>query len=250
MKKHLLTTAAVLGLFAGAAAATPFTDQVVSGLQAQGFDHIEIVEGSTQLKVEAIRGTTTFEIIYDLATGTVLKQETGTVEAGTDATPGVEIASDDGDFVDPADTGTGADDTAGAGADDNSTDAPEDNSSGASDDNSSDGADDNSGSETDKQSAGHADVAPTAGSDTPSMDDSADDSADDTPDQATDDSTDDSTDDNATDDSTDDSATDDSTDDSATGDTTDDTSDDSATDDSSDASQDDPADSSDGTEGN
>ena len=237
MKKHLLTTAAVLGLFAGAAAATPFTDQVVSGLQAQGFDHIEIVEGSTQLKVEAIRGTTTFEIIYDLATGTVLKQETGTVEAGTDAMPGVEIASEDGDFVDPADTGTGADDTDAAGVDDNSTDAPDDNSSGASDDNSTDGADDNSGSETDKQSAGHADVAPTAGSDTPSMDDSADDSADDTPDQATDDST-------------DDSATDDSTDDSATDDSTDDTSDDSATDDSSDDSQDDPADSSDGTEGN
>ena len=99
MKKFLLTTTAVIGLIASAAAATPFTDQVVSGLQAQGFDRIEIVQGTTQLKVEAIRGTTKVEIIYDLATGAVLKQETETVVAGDDTTPGIEIDTEDGDFI-------------------------------------------------------------------------------------------------------------------------------------------------------
>jgi hypothetical protein len=141
MKNLLLTTTALFGLMAGVAAATPFTDQVVSGLQAQGYDHIEIVQGLTQLKVEAIRGNSQVEIIYDLATGAVLKQETNTVAAGTDNSPGVEIDTDDGDFIDP--TETGSDDS----SDDDSDNSDDDGSDDSSDDDSSDDSNDDSGSD-------------------------------------------------------------------------------------------------------
>ncbi len=99
MKKFLLTTTAIVGLSAGVAWASPITDQIVAGLQSQGFDRFEISEGITQVKVEAIRGTTKIELIYDLATGAVLKQETSTVDADDDMAPGVSIDTEDGDFI-------------------------------------------------------------------------------------------------------------------------------------------------------
>lgn len=151
MKRLLLTTTAVFGLIAGIAAATPFTDQVVSGLQAQGFDHIEIVQGATQLKVEAIRGTSTVEIIYDLATGAILKQETGTVGSGADTTPGVEIGSDDGDFVNGSDDDSGNDDISDDSNDDNGSD--DDNSDDSSSDESNDDSDDSSDDSSDDDSS-------------------------------------------------------------------------------------------------
>jgi hypothetical protein len=173
MKKLLLTTTAFFGLLAGVASATPFTDQVITGLQAQGFDHIEIVQGVTQLKVEAIRGTSTVEIVYDLATGTVLKQETGTVEPGNDTTPGVEIASDDTDFVDEADDAT--DDTPDTSGSDESTDDSTDDSSDDSTDDSSDDTTDSSDDDSDDSSAHDAGDDHGDHADHPEADDNHDD---------------------------------------------------------------------------
>ena len=99
MFRTLLATTAALPLLAGAAWAQSVTDQVVSGLQAQGFTRIEVKEGPTQIKVEAIQGTTKVEYVYDIRTGDVLSTETERVDGDDDTRPGVEIEREDEDFV-------------------------------------------------------------------------------------------------------------------------------------------------------
>ena len=103
MKKTLLSTTAALVLGAGIAFAQTSSDQIIADLQAQGFTRVEITNGPTQIKVEAIRGTEKLEVIYDAATGTIIKQEMETVGAGDDTTPGVEIDSESEDFLDDDD---------------------------------------------------------------------------------------------------------------------------------------------------
>ena len=203
MKKLLLTTTAILGLCAGMALATPMTDQIVAGLQSQGFNHIEIAQGLTQLKVEAIRDTTKIEIIYDVATGAILKQETSAIADGEDATPGIEINDETDDFIDVVgeDVGGGADDgadvaeTDDSGADgiDDSVDEPDEDSADDNDnDSGNDGVEDSSDDHGD-------DVTEDAGGDdgVDSGDDVGEDSGDDHGDDVTED---DGAEDNGTDD--------------------------------------------------
>ena len=139
MKRTLLMTAAFL--FAGQMAfAALSTDTVVSDLTGLGYTRIEIKTGPTQMKVEAIRGTEKLEIIYDIETGAVLKQETGVVYQGENTTPGVEIATDDDDFVDGNDDGN--DDAADANDNDDNDDAADANDNDGSDDDGDDNGDD------------------------------------------------------------------------------------------------------------
>lgn len=99
MKKTLMT--AVFATLTGSLAfAQSATDQIVSDLTNQGFQRIEIDNGIGQIKVEAIRGTQKLEVVYDRATGTILKQEVERVRAGEDTRPGVEIRNRDRNFVD------------------------------------------------------------------------------------------------------------------------------------------------------
>jgi hypothetical protein len=100
MKRILLASTAALSLLAGAALAqSSVAEQVISGLQAQGFTRIEVKQGPTQLKVEAIQGDTKVEYVYDLASGDVLSQETERVDDDDDTAPGVEIDREEEDFV-------------------------------------------------------------------------------------------------------------------------------------------------------
>ena len=99
MKRTLMMTAAfIFGGHMAFAALT--TDTVVTDLTALGYTRIEIKTGPTQMKVEAIRGTEKLEVIYDIESGDILKQEIESVDAGDDIAPGVEISTDDEDFVD------------------------------------------------------------------------------------------------------------------------------------------------------
>ena len=113
MKQLLLTAALVIA--AGGASASPLTDSLIAAWQAQGYERIEIETGPTQVKVEAIRGTEKAEVIYDAATGAILRQEFERVDAGENTTPGVFIDTDDDDFTDDDD---GDDDHHGMGDDD------------------------------------------------------------------------------------------------------------------------------------
>ena len=101
MKKTLFS--AIFATFASTMAmAQSETDQIINDLTNQGFQRIEIDNGIGQIKVEAIRGTQKLEVVYDRATGNILKQEVERVRAGEDTRPGVEIRNRDRDFVDAA----------------------------------------------------------------------------------------------------------------------------------------------------
>ena len=66
---------------------------------ADGYTRVEVKIGPTQAKVEAIKDSTKTEVIYDLATGTVLKTETETVDDDDSTAPGVFVRNRSGDFV-------------------------------------------------------------------------------------------------------------------------------------------------------
>ena len=111
-------------ILAGQMAFALTTDQVVADLQAAGYTRVEVRVGPTQMKIEAIRGTQKLEVIYDKATGAVLKTETQTVRPGEKTHAGVSIRDRGRDFVRAGDRGRGRgsddaqDDDRGRGRDD------------------------------------------------------------------------------------------------------------------------------------
>ena len=72
MKKILLSTTAVFALAANAGFAQSIAEQVITQLQAEGYERIEVKNGPTQVKVEAIRNGMKLEVVYDAATGAVI----------------------------------------------------------------------------------------------------------------------------------------------------------------------------------
>lgn len=99
MKKTAIT-AVFATLTSSMVFAQSATDQIINDLTGQGFQRIEIDNGIGQIKVEAIRGTQKLEVVYDRASGNILKQEVERVDADDDTRPGVEIRNRDRDFVD------------------------------------------------------------------------------------------------------------------------------------------------------
>ena len=129
MKRTIFFTAAA-GILAGSLAmADALTDQVVADLQGQGFTAIEVKNGLSQMKVEAIRDNLKVEVVYDRATGQILKQEQESA-AGETIRPGVSIREEDKDFVrgarvsarDESEDDNGGDRGRGQGGDDDEGD--------------------------------------------------------------------------------------------------------------------------------
>ena len=148
MKFRFLGAAAILLMTTSFAQAAFDVDAVTQQFLSDGFTRIEVKIGPTQAKVEAINGTTKLEVIYDLATGEILKSETETVRADENTTPGVFVRNDDDDFLGGRDDDGDDDDHGGRGSDDDGDDDSDDNSrhsgDGDDDDNSGPGSD-NSG---------------------------------------------------------------------------------------------------------
>ncbi len=97
-RTKLLCFTAAIGLSAGAAFAAIDGNQLADDYLAQGYSFVEVKIGPTQTKVEAIKGATKVEVIYDNETGDIISQETETV-AGDDATrTGKEVKSVGRDF--------------------------------------------------------------------------------------------------------------------------------------------------------
>lgn len=139
LKSKLMIFTAALALQAGIAQAAITANDVVRSYQEAAYTYIEVADGPTQIKVEAIKGSVKVEVVYDKASGDVVKQESGAV-SGKDATQtGVEIKSTDKDFERKA----------GGASDDDSDD---DSSSGAGDDSGDDMNDDHGGSGSDDDS--------------------------------------------------------------------------------------------------
>ena len=110
MKTTLLSTTAALALATSPVFAQSATDQIVADLQSQGFTYVEVKEGPSQIKAEAVRDGTKLEVVYDSATGEILKQETEAAEGDYATRTGVEVDSDDEDFLDDDDMDEAADD--------------------------------------------------------------------------------------------------------------------------------------------
>jgi hypothetical protein len=108
MKTIMLTTALVI--WGGAAMAVVTTDALVADLQAQGYSWIEVKQGPTQIKVEAVKGSVKVETVYDIATGAVIESETERASTAEQGRTGVEVQTRDRDFEDGRDDDSGRDD--------------------------------------------------------------------------------------------------------------------------------------------
>ena len=90
--RRILAGAAVLITVAAAGNAQSLIDQAVSQLTEQGYSRIEVKRLGTTVKIEAQKGGRELEVVYDSATGAVLKQEVNQIREGDDTTPGVYIS--------------------------------------------------------------------------------------------------------------------------------------------------------------
>ncbi|MGV8953684.1 MAG: hypothetical protein ACOH2M_21480 [Cypionkella sp.] len=94
--KNALLLSAALMFSAGIVQAAPITLQdVVTTYQDATFTSVEIVETATQIKVEAIQDGMKLEIVYDKATGDVVKREQRPASAKDGDKSGVSVSSDD-----------------------------------------------------------------------------------------------------------------------------------------------------------
>jgi hypothetical protein len=91
MRNRILLGAAFSLVAATALHAAITAEDIVAQYQAAGYQRIEVRVGATTAKVEAIRDGMKIEVTYDLASGAILKSETGAVRPGEDVTPGVEV---------------------------------------------------------------------------------------------------------------------------------------------------------------
>lgn len=99
MKRSIFTALTLAAaLPAGAALAAFDRDARIAELQADGYDRIEVKDGPTQTKIEAMRGDEELEEIYDEASGDLLKMEFETGESD-DMPVGVKIRQVDKDFL-------------------------------------------------------------------------------------------------------------------------------------------------------
>lgn len=148
--KRIFLIAALFALPTTTALAAIDTDGLIAGYQSEGYTTIEVTRGTTQTKVEAIRGTEKLEVVYDNETGATLKSELGAPEADDDILPGVTVRDRARDFVgnddedeDGVSDDDGDDDGKGRGRGRGGDDDGDDHDEG--DDHGDDGADHDSG---------------------------------------------------------------------------------------------------------
>ncbi|NHB76146.1 PepSY domain-containing protein [Rhodobacter calidifons] len=75
LRSRLLCYTAAIALSAGAAFAAIDGNRLADDYLAQGYTFVEVKVGPTQTKVEAIKGNSKLEVVYDNETGQIIKQE-------------------------------------------------------------------------------------------------------------------------------------------------------------------------------
>lgn len=192
MKTKMKLMVAGMILAASMATAAVNTEALVADLQAQGYTWIEVKRGLTQIKIEAIKGATKVETIFDAATGTVLKREVEAATAAEQGRTGVEVRNRDRDFIDVVrgEDDDSADDNDDSSDDDNDSSDDSDDDNGSADDDSDDSNDnddsDDRGNDDDEDNSGHG-----GGDDDDEDDEDEDDDSDEDDDNDDDDSNDD-----------------------------------------------------------
>ena len=139
--KFMMFTAA-MALSTGMAMAAITGSDVVSTYQAQNYSYIQVKEGPTQIKVEAIKDGMQIEVIYDKATGDVVSTESGVASAEDAAKTGVSVKVVKADFGGKDGKHGKDDDQPGVDDGDHNGDVGDDNG----DDNGDDSGDDNNDS--------------------------------------------------------------------------------------------------------
>lgn len=138
-----VTGAALLGSTAFAGVDTNALSQQ---LLDKGFTGIEIKVGATQVKVEGVLNGVKYEMVYDDATGALIKQETSTARASDSTSSVVQVVDTGRDFTD---------DNGDINDDDESYDDDDDHDGGYDDDSDDDNGDDDH--KQDRSGRGHDD---------------------------------------------------------------------------------------------
>lgn len=169
-RARLMLCTAAFAFSASMAAAAITAEDVVKSYQDAAYTYIEVKDGPTQIKVEAIKEGVKVEAIYDKATGDVLSSESHTVTAGEAGLSGVEVNKVSDDLEDQS----GSD-----GTDDNATDDSNDDHSGSGADDDRDGDHSGTGSSSGSDDSSDHDAGDDHGSDSHESHGSSHDSGDD-----------------------------------------------------------------------
>ncbi|EKD60029.1 MAG: hypothetical protein ACD_54C00983G0003 [uncultured bacterium] len=149
LKARLMMFTAAVTFSATMASAAITANDVVATYQSQGYTYVQVKDGISQIKVEAIKDGVKLEVIYDKASGNVISQETRAVQGSEAGLSGVEVQHSNGDFDDTGDDDNGDDDNGDDdnGDDDNGGDDTGDDDNDGDDNGSDDNGDDDNGSD-------------------------------------------------------------------------------------------------------
>jgi len=98
--KPYVKLAAVFTMIGTVASADAFSDKIIANLQDLGYEYIEIRNGPTQVKVEAIRGDSKLEVIYDRESGVIIEREVDDADPEDTGKSGVSVRDANSDFSD------------------------------------------------------------------------------------------------------------------------------------------------------
>lgn len=139
LRTKLLTYTAALALSAGAAFAAIDGGKLADDYLAEGYSFVEVKIGPTQTKVEAIKDGRKVEVVYDNATGKIIKQENEAADSDDAGRTGKDIKTVKKDFEDGDDDN---DDDDHGDDDDDDDDSDDDHGSDHDDDDDDDSDDD------------------------------------------------------------------------------------------------------------
>ena len=191
LKSKLMLFTAAVAFSASMAGAAITADDLITTYQNAAFTSIQVTEGPTQIKVEAVKNGVKLEVIYDKETGVVIKRERTKATRAERSDTGVEVSTRSDDFADGTTTeiehgrpgkethlgNNDGDHIDGSDDDGSDHDASDDNGS---DVNSDDGSDVNSddGSDVSSDDGASHDMGDDNGSDDNDHDDSDHDDSD------------------------------------------------------------------------
>lgn len=141
LKARLLCYSAAIMLTTSAAFAAIDGNALADAYLAEGYSFVEVKVGPTQTKVEAVKGTTKVEVIYDNETQEIIKREQEAADGDYLGREGKQVRNVNRDFEDDDED----DDGKGRGRDDDDEDDDDDDHGRGGDDDDSDDDDDDSG---------------------------------------------------------------------------------------------------------
>jgi hypothetical protein len=165
LKTKLMMFTAAAALSAGAAFAAINPDALAQSYLAEGYSYVEVKVGPTQTKVEAVKADRKVEVVYDNASGEVIKSEFDDADDDYLGKTGVEIKTTDATFEDgnddegddSADDENDDSDDSDDEGDDSSDESDDGDDSDESDDSSDESDDDSSEDESDNDSSDNSD---------------------------------------------------------------------------------------------